>query len=158
MNKLSIHCDASCHNKDGHMGLGIACFKNDENKPFHIRSVNKHNRLGINNQAEYLAIINALNFLRRILNGWEKIEILSDSQIIINQLNGEFSIHNETLYELYREIHNILKSFQHASITFHWVPRENSRQKIADKLSKAANPYFIRKNHERVTCRTTKGL
>ena len=32
---LNIHCDGSCYHVDGRMGMGVAFFYNDSEKPFH---------------------------------------------------------------------------------------------------------------------------
>ena len=45
-----------------------------------------------NNQAEYLAIISALN---KFVDSTDEITIYSDSKNTVNQLNHEFAINNE---------------------------------------------------------------
>ena len=53
-----------------------------------------------NNQAEYLAIISALN---KYVDSNDEITIYSDSKNTVNQLNHEFAINNEQLRNLARE-------------------------------------------------------
>ena len=74
-----------------------------------------------NNQAEYLAIISALN---KFVDSNEEITIYSDSKNTVNQLNHEFAINNEQLRNLAREAWGIIGKFSHLSIV--WVPRNEN--------------------------------
>lgn len=79
-----------------------------------------------NNQAEYLAIISALN---KYVNSDEEITIYSDSKNTVNQLNHEFAINNEELRNLAREAWEIIGKFSNLSIV--WVPR---KENLAGKM------------------------
>ncbi len=74
-----------------------------------------------NNQAEYLAIISALN---KHANSKEEITIYSDSKNTVNQLNHEFAINNEQLRSLAREDWSIMGKFSSLSIV--WIPRNEN--------------------------------
>ena len=79
-----------------------------------------------NNQAEYLAIISALN---KFVDSNEDIIIYSDSKNTVNQLNHEFAINNEQLRNLARDAWNIMTKFSNLSIV--WVPR---KENLAGKM------------------------
>ncbi|MDF2424726.1 MAG: reverse transcriptase-like protein [Nitrosopumilus sp.] len=79
-----------------------------------------------NNQAEYLAIISALN---KYADSDEEITIYSDSKNTVNQLNHEFAINNEELRNLAREAWGIIGVFSNLSIV--WVPR---KENLAGKM------------------------
>ena len=69
-------------------------------------------KLGLtNNQAEYLAIISAL---QKYANSDDEIVIYSDSKNTVNQLNHEFAINNEN-YAIWRERHG--QSWQNSQIS-----------------------------------------
>ncbi|MCA9811401.1 MAG: reverse transcriptase-like protein [Nitrosarchaeum sp.] len=71
-----------------------------------------------NNQAEYLAIISALNkFL-----GYDDVTIFSDSKNTVSQLNHEFAINNEKLRDLARKAWELIGKFP--NLTISWVPRK----------------------------------
>ena len=74
-----------------------------------------------NNQAEYLAIISALN---KYVHSDEEVTIYSDSKNTVNQLNHEFAINNEQLRTLAREAWGIIGKFSNLSIK--WVPRNEN--------------------------------
>jgi ribonuclease HI len=79
-----------------------------------------------NNQAEYMAIISALN---KFVDSNEEIKIFSDSKNTVNQLNHEFAINNEQLRDLAREAWGIMGKFSNLSIQ--WVPR---KENLAGKM------------------------
>ena len=79
-----------------------------------------------NNQAEYLAIISALN---KYVDSDEEITIYSDSKNTVNQLNHEFAINNEELSKLAREAWEIMGKFSNLSIL--WIPR---KENLAGKM------------------------
>jgi ribonuclease HI len=144
MNKLTVHCDGSCYHLDGRMGLGFAFFENDDPIPIFSKGINKHEKLGTNNEAEYLAVINALHELHRpSIGSWDEITICSDSQIVINQIKNVWRVQDKNLISLSLEVNKLLNTLP--SIQFEWVPRINLRQKLVDKISKQNNPYFIEK-------------
>lgn len=145
MNKLTIHCDGSSYHKDGRMGLGIAWFEDDNLEPCYIKGINKHQKLGTSNEAEYLAIINALIELKRKDHNAEEVLIVSDSELVINQLNNIYVVRDPKLQQLYQEVYKLLSDFQTDWISFAWCPRTHPRQKVVDKISKQVNPYFIHK-------------
>ncbi|NND86475.1 MAG: reverse transcriptase-like protein [Nitrosopumilus sp.] len=79
-----------------------------------------------NNQAEYLAIISALN---KYANSDDEITIYSDSKNTVNQLNHEFAINNEQLRDLAREAWSIMGKI--SKLTIVWVPR---KENLAGKM------------------------
>ena len=76
-----------------------------------------------NNQAEYRAIISALQDMAE-----ENIEILSDSELVVKQLNHDYSIKNDILRKLALEI---WKLCENRNVTIRWIPRnENKAGKV----------------------------
>jgi ribonuclease HI len=83
-----------------------------------------------NNVAEYNAIINALNYVKEAYSG--EIEINSDSNLAIQQINGKWKINYPHLAKLQKEVLEISRKFKH--IRFTHVPRENHFIKKCDEL------------------------
>ena len=52
-----------------------------------------------------------------------RLEILSDSELIIKQLNGEYAIRDATLEVACNEIWHLCRGY---SVKFTWVPREEN--------------------------------
>jgi ribonuclease HI len=79
-----------------------------------------------NNQAEYMAIISALN---KFVDSNDEITIFSDSKNTVNQLNHKFAINNEQLRDLARQAWNVMGKFSNLSIN--WIPR---KENLAGKM------------------------
>lgn len=72
-----------------------------------------------NNEAEYMALIQALTD-----NKDDDIEIFSDSELMVKQLNSEYAIKEERLRELAQQVWRLCEG---RSVTFTWIPREKNK-------------------------------
>lgn len=114
--ELSIYVDGS-----GGDNAGYGFFVKETGESFHEK------KAGItNNQAEYLAIIVAL---QRLGGKDNTITIYSDSKNTVSQLNHEFAINSEPLRELAREAWSIMGKIPNLKIV--WIPRA---QNLAGKM------------------------
>lgn len=89
---------------------------------------------GTNNEAEYKALIFALKKLKA-LYGKDKakkmdIEILSDSQLLVKQMKGEYKIKEDKIKELFLTAWNLKVDFPALEINL--ISRENNKE--ADRL------------------------
>lgn len=87
-----------------------------------------------NNVAEYKAVIFGLQRVKQLL-GKEKslemeVEVRSDSELMVSQLNGVYKIKDAELKELFIEVWNLKQDFK--KVTFVLIRREENR--AADKL------------------------
>jgi ribonuclease HI len=71
-----------------------------------------------NNQAEYLAVLEALKFTTG------DIEIYSDSKLVVNQLNHEWHIKEDDLRNLAVKIWKLIGN---RKVSFAWIPREQNK-------------------------------
>jgi len=123
------------------MGMGVAFFYEKSVRPFHtMKIVGDH--LGSSNEAEYLAVKAAVTKLLTLEKNITGAVIYSDSELVIRQLQGRYRTNEPRLAELNKQICTILAYMEGKPVEFDWVPRTHPRQKIVDKLSKQANPYF----------------
>ena len=74
------------------------------------------------NEAEYWAIILALRDAIHI--GVEQAIILSDSELVIRQLNGRYAVRKPSLRVLYNKVQDLLKQIE---AVFEYVPREKNK-------------------------------
>ena len=114
--KINIYVDGS-----GGTNSGYGYFIKETGESFYEKKSDL-----TNNQAEYLAIISALN---KYVDSSDEITIYSDSKNTVNQLNHEFAINNEALRNLAREAWGIIGKFSNLSIV--WVPR---KENLAGKM------------------------
>lgn len=82
-----------------------------------------------NNVAEYCALILALREARA--EGVTDLTVLSDSQLMVSQVNGEFKVSSEKLVPLYQKVMHLKSGF--ASFVMRYIPREENVR--ADKLT-----------------------
>lgn len=123
--KLRIHTDGGSRGNPGPSGLGV--FITDG----HGKVVLEHSRyLGVttNNQAEYRAVIDALEHARKL--GGTEIEMYMDSELLVRQLNGQYRVRNADLAPLFLRVHNLRLAFH--TCTFTHVRREYNKD--ADRL------------------------
>lgn len=72
------------------------------------------------NEAEYTVVHKALEAA-----GTKEIEILSDSKLVVNQLNREWHIKDERMRELFDRIHKLIRE-RVLKVEFKWVPRKDN--------------------------------
>lgn len=72
-----------------------------------------------NNQAEYLGMIKGLERCRDL--GINKVSLNSDSQLVVNQMNGFYKVRNQELAPLHQQLKELAASFE--EVTFHYIPR-----------------------------------
>ena len=91
-------------------------------------------RIGIttNNQAEYQAIIAALE--QAISLGASYVELKSDSELVVKQLNGSYRVKNTAVKPLYQKVKQLTASL--TGFTIAYLPREQNAE--ADRLANQA--------------------
>jgi ribonuclease HI len=97
-----------------------------------------------NNVAEYTALVKALEWLLANNLGSSRVEIMSDSQLIVNQLTGDYKVKAKRMLVLYKQVLKLMSTFQEIQIK--WVPRENNRE--ADRLTNKAYNKALQENPE----------
>ncbi len=83
-----------------------------------------------NNVAEYEGIILALELASKITN--DEITCILDSELVVNQLLGEYKIKDKKLISLFLKIQKMQENFK--CIKYIHVSREDKFQKIVDEL------------------------
>ena len=97
-----------------------------------------------NNVAEYTALVKALEWLLENNLSSTKVEIKSDSQLIVNQLTGDYKVKSKRIMSLYKQVLLLKSKFQ--DIQIKWVPREKNRE--ADRLTNKAYNRALQENPE----------
>jgi ribonuclease HI len=83
--------------------------------------------MATNNQAEYYGFKKGLERARDL--GIDKVSLYSDSQLVVNQMNGIYKVKNQELAPLHEDVKQLAAGFEKVSFTY--VPRELN--KVADK-------------------------
>ena len=85
-----------------------------------------------NNVAEYTALVRALERARQLQA--RRLEIFSDSELLVKQMNGEYRVKNPDLRVLFDQAKALCATFER--VTLQHVPR--ARNSRADKLCNEA--------------------
>lgn len=138
MINLTVNCDGGSRGNPGHAGIGILIKKEKDvlgqmtGELDNQVKISKYIGEATNNQAEYAAVLEALKYLKENFAGIDiAAEFLLDSQLVVEQLNGNYKIKNEGLKPLFWEVRELILALG-GKIDFQHVPREEN--KIADEL------------------------
>jgi ribonuclease HI len=101
-----------------------------------------------NNVAEYTAAIQALKTLLSTGLSYATVEIRSDSELLVNQLRGDYGVYSERILPLYQEALRLLRQFEEKGVRvrIRWVPREENRR--ADALARKAYEEYCEQHPE----------
>ncbi len=77
-----------------------------------------------NNQAEYRAIIAALE--KAIKLGAKQVDIRSDSELVVRQINGQYRVKKASLKPLYQQVKHLQNQFGGFTITH--IPGEENTE------------------------------
>jgi len=132
MKKIIIYTDGGSRGNPGPAAIG-AVFRNEKNQPIKQYSEYLGNAF-TNNEAEYQAVIFALKKFKAVfgkkLAESADIEIRSDSELLVRQLNAEYKIIDPKIQPLFLEIWNLKFDFKNVKLKL--IPREQNGE--ADRL------------------------
>lgn len=127
MDKIIIYCDGGSRGNPGPAALGVY-------SPQLKKEYSKFLGNTTNNEAEYQSVIFALKKIKHLIGGEKakksEIEIKTDSELIVNQLNGKYKIKEKSLIPFFIEIWNLKQDF--GRVNFIHIPREENKE--ADRM------------------------
>ncbi len=136
MKKIIIYTDGGSRGNPGPGAIGIV-FSNEKGQSLKEYSEYLGDNL-TNNEAEYRAVIFALQKFKALfgkkLAQNSEIELKSDSELLIKQLNGEYKILDPKIQSLFLKVWNLRLDFK--KIKFTLISRE--KNKTADGLANKA--------------------
>ncbi|MBA7616426.1 Bifunctional protein [subsurface metagenome] len=129
INKVIICADGAARGNPGPAAIG-ATIKDDKGNL--IASISRRIGITTNNQAEYRAVITALE--KAISLGARHVELNSDSELVVKQINGRYKVKNTALRPLYQKVVQLTGSLEGFKIAY--IPREQNTE--ADNLANKA--------------------
>ena len=127
--KIFIHTDGAARGNPGPAAIG-AVIKDSNNTT--VGTISQYIGRATNNQAEYRAVISALE--KAVAIGAAEVILYSDSELVVRQLEGKYRVKNVALRELYQEAGKQLSKF--SRVSFVAIPREKNQE--ADALANQA--------------------
>ena len=143
MKKIKVFTDGGSRGNPGPAGVGVV-IKIDTNKR-NDTEVSKYIGIKTNNQAEYTAVLEALEWLSKYRKEHSanidiNIEFYLDSQLVVEQLNGNYKMKNEGLMPLYNRARELVLDLG-GRVTFSHITRDKNAE--ADKLvNQAIDKHF----------------
>jgi len=158
---IIVHTDGACSGKNPG---GVAAYG------YHIQmdgrtvredyGILKEGEGATNNYAEYMAPIKALNWIlssKETIESADTVLLRSDSQLLVNQINGEWSVKSSSIVDLYEELKDLIDQLENLSLTveFEHIGREKNGR--ADGLAQTAikdhrTLQKIKKKDKKKTC------
>lgn len=110
--EVYIYVDGASKGNPGNAGIGAILTSNGKT----ISKISEYIGKTTNNVAEYLAVYRAFQEAKR-LNA-DSVRIFSDSQLVVNQLNGLYSIKDKKLQQISAKVMAVAGKFKKWSIEY----------------------------------------
>ncbi|MDX8046738.1 reverse transcriptase-like protein [Gracilibacillus sp. S3-1-1] len=94
---VTVYFDAGFDLKTNKAGLGFAIYYTQNHQSYRIRKNSTVPELTSNNEAEYVALFEAIKQLEELHVHHQQVTFKGDSKVVINQLLGEWPCMEETL-------------------------------------------------------------
>lgn len=142
LKKIIIYTDGGSRGNPGPAAIGVViCNKKGEE----IKKYSEYIGRTTNNEAEYQAVIFALKKIKQLFGKKNvknlEVEINSDSELLVNQLNGKYKILDSKIGNLFLKTWNL--EIDLGRVKFNLIPRE--KNKTADQLVNEALNSQIKK-------------
>ncbi len=124
-NKIEVYVDGASRGNPGPAGIGIVIKQGNKI----LLEIGSYIGKTTNNVAEYMALIRGLE--EAIIMGDENVKVISDSELLVKQIKGEYKVKNEGLKPLFLHAKELIKKLKNFEIE-HAFREEN---KHADKLA-----------------------
>ena len=133
--EVMIYFDGGFKPDSYQAGLGAVIYFRQGKKKFRIRANEKIDEMESNNEAEYAALYYGLNLLIELGVHHVPCDIKGDSQVVINQLAGEWPCYEENLNRWIDRIEERIKILG-IKPRYQLIPRNDNKE--ADKLATQA--------------------
>ena len=134
--ELTVHTDGGSRGNPGQAAVGVVMQSEIVNrKPSTVIKFGKRIGIKTNNEAEYYAVISALQEAKERLTVYglrfTKISVYLDSLLVCEQLNGRYKVKQAHLQVLLLQVRQLEQEIG-IPVTYRHIPREEN--KAADKL------------------------
>lgn len=141
--KITIYSDGGARGNPGPAGIGVVIkIDNQDNRENQEikreKKISKYIGTATNNQAEYRAVIEALNWIKENQEKLDnrdnqdlEIECFLDSKLVVEQLNQNYKLKNEGLKPLFWQARDLVLKLG-GKVSFQYIPREQNQE--ADRL------------------------
>lgn len=136
--RLILYSDGAARGNPGVSAIAFMILSEDGKL---VKKYSKYVGIRTNNQAEYEALISALEIASTLTD--QEVTCYTDSELVVRQLNGEYRVRNSELIVLWSKIQELEKRFRR--ITFRSVPRTDIHIEQVDRLANRTLDRFKKK-------------
>ena len=126
--RYQLFCDGASRSNPGDASIGISILLDGKE----VHTISKKIGIATNNEAEYQALIDVLNYC--VDNSIKEIEVFLDSNLVVEQVNKNFKVKAGNLKVLNSKVDDLIQEFNFIEIN-HVYREENKR---ADQLANMA--------------------
>lgn len=126
---LIANIDGGARGNPGPAGYGVV-IEDEVGRP--VAQLSEYLGRQTNNYAEYSGLLAALNYALR--HGFKALKVVSDSELMVKQINAEYKVSSPTLKELHQRAMKLIEQLDCFEIRH--VLREKNRE--ADRLANLA--------------------
>ena len=123
-----VFCDGASRSNPGDASIGVSILLDGKE----VHAISKKIGIATNNEAEYQALIDGLNFC--IDNSIREIDVFLDSNLVVEQVNKNYKVKAANLKVLNSKVDELIQEFNFIEIN-HVYREENKR---ADQLANMA--------------------
>lgn len=135
--RLYVYSDGASRGNPGPSAVAFMLVDEDGRM---LKKSSKYVGVRTNNQAEYMALLLALQSASRMTENEVVCHI--DSELVVKQLNRDYQVRNSKLKTLWLEVQELKQMFE--KVSFSQVPRTNRYIQKVDRLANEA----LAKNYE----------
>ena len=128
-NAITAHIDGGARGNPGPAGYGAVI---QDAGGHRLAELSEYLGVQTNNFAEYSALLGVLEWA--IKHGHRAVRVISDSELLVKQMRGQYKVNNETLKQMVHEARELTRQLDWFQVTH--VLREGNRD--ADRLANAA--------------------
>lgn len=124
---IVVMCDGSSKGNPGPSSVGIIIWNRMKNKTRISKPTKRINEsIGIktNNEAEWIAVIKAMEYLIKNEMAHEEIYIYTDSQLVANQSNLKWNVKHPEIEKLFNKWTSLITDNDIYDWHVLWVPRQ----------------------------------
>ena len=129
--RLRVYSDGASR---GNPGISAIAFVIVTENGRLLKKYSKYVGIRTNNQAEYEALISALESASELTD--QEVACYMDSELVVKHLNGEYQVRNPKLKALWSKVQELRQQFRR--ITFENVPRTDRHIEQVDHLANQA--------------------
>ena len=126
--RYQLYCDGASRSNPGDASIGISILLDGKE----VHTISKKIGIATNNEAEYQALIDGLNYC--VDNSIKEIQVFLDSNLVVEQVNKNFKVKAGNLKVLNSKVDDLIHEFNFIEIN-HVYREENKR---ADQLANMA--------------------